>query len=78
MTLIRFTDAQLHELMQAARMVPPDLRDVFLKRVAAELQGKQAAADKLRGKAFDDGDVWRACVAAQREVISGTPRRGAA
>jgi hypothetical protein len=27
MTLIRFTDAQLHELMQAARMVPPDLRD---------------------------------------------------
>jgi hypothetical protein len=40
MTLIRFTDAQLHELMQAARMVPPDLRDVFLERVAAELQGK--------------------------------------
>jgi len=26
--------------MQAARMVPPDLRDVFLERVAAELQGK--------------------------------------
>ena len=23
MMLIRFTDAQLHELMQAARMVPP-------------------------------------------------------
>ena len=40
MTLIRFTDAQLHELMQAARMVPPDLRDIFLERVAAELQGK--------------------------------------
>jgi hypothetical protein len=40
MTLIRFTDAQLHELMQAARMVPPDLRDVFLERVAVELQGK--------------------------------------
>ena len=47
-------------------------------RVAVELQGKRAAADKLRGKASDDGDVWRACVAAQREVISGTPRRGAA
>jgi hypothetical protein len=40
MTLIRFTDVQLHELMQAARMVPPDLRDVFLERVAVELQGK--------------------------------------
>jgi hypothetical protein len=26
--------------MQAARMVPPDQRDVFLDRVAAELQGK--------------------------------------
>jgi hypothetical protein len=40
MTLIRFTDAQLHELMQAARTVPPDLRDVFLERVAVELQDK--------------------------------------
>src|SRR5262245_29420275 len=37
--MIRLTDAQLHELMQAARMVPPDLRDVFLERVAVELQG---------------------------------------
>jgi hypothetical protein len=36
MTLIRFTDAQLHELMQAARMVRPDLRDGFLERVAAD------------------------------------------
>ena len=26
--------------MQAARMVPPDLRDIFLGRVAVELQGK--------------------------------------
>ena len=40
MTLIRFTDAQLHELMQTARTVPPDLPDVFLERVAVELQGK--------------------------------------
>jgi hypothetical protein len=39
MTPIQLTDAQLHELMQAARMVPPDLRDVFLERVAAGLQG---------------------------------------
>ena len=37
MTLIRLTDAQLHELMQAAQMVPPDLRDVFLERVAVEV-----------------------------------------
>jgi hypothetical protein len=39
-TLFRLTDARLHELMEAARMVPPDLRGVFLERVAAELQGK--------------------------------------
>jgi hypothetical protein len=47
MTLIRLTDAQLHELMQAARMVPPDLRDVFLERVAVELCGKDPLGDGL-------------------------------
>ena len=29
--MIRLTDAQLHELMQTARMVPPNLRDIFLE-----------------------------------------------
>ena len=37
--------------------------------MAVELQGKQAAADKLRGKPFDDADVWRAAVAAMREIL---------
>ena len=40
MTPIRLADVQLRELMQAVRMVPPDLRDVFLERVALELCGK--------------------------------------
>jgi len=38
----------------------------------------QLVADKLRGRAFDDGDVWRAAVAAQREVLNGSTHRGAA
>jgi hypothetical protein len=37
---IRLTDRQLRELLQAAQMVPFDLRDAFLSRVAAELRGK--------------------------------------
>jgi hypothetical protein len=32
--MIALTDTQLHELMQAANMVPWDRRDVFLARVA--------------------------------------------
>jgi len=40
MTPLRLTDIQLYELMQTAQMVPPDLRDVFLERVAAELRGR--------------------------------------
>src|SRR5262249_34942006 len=37
---IGLTDSRLREPLQAAQMVPPDLRDVFLERVAAELRGK--------------------------------------
>ena len=37
---IRLTDSRLREPLQAAQMVLPDLRDVFLQRVAVELQGK--------------------------------------
>ena len=58
MTLIRFTDAQLHELMQAARTVPPDLRDIFLGRVAVELQGKP----------LSDGLVHRVAYNAARAI----------
>jgi len=59
MTLIRFTDAQLHELMQAARMVPPDLRDVFLKRVAVKPLGdglvRRVAYNVARAITWDVG-----------------------
>ena len=37
---IRLTDSQLQEVLQAARIVPFDLRQAFLERVAVELQGK--------------------------------------
>ena len=58
MTLIRFTDAQLHELMQAARMVPPDLRDAVLERVAA----------RLRDKDLGDGLVHRIAYEVARTI----------
>ena len=29
----------------------------------------QAVAERLRGKPFDDADVWRAAVAAMREIL---------
>jgi len=83
MTLIRFTDAQLHELMQAARMVPPDLRDVFLERVAVELQGKplgdglvhrvayQVARTIRVGRRADGGDGLGALTATLWRVRRG-------
>jgi hypothetical protein len=40
MSPIALTDTQLRELMQAANMVPWDLRDAFLERVAAEISGR--------------------------------------
>ena len=64
MTLIRFTDAQLHELMQAARTVPPDLRDIFLERVAVELQGKP----------LGDGLVHRVAYRVARSIEWGAER----
>jgi len=38
--MIALTDSELHEIMQAAQMVPYDLRRVFLERLALELRGK--------------------------------------
>ena len=37
---IALTDRQMHEVKQAAQIVPLDLRSVFLERLAAELRGK--------------------------------------
>src|SRR5262249_8858441 len=53
MTPIRLTDRQLRELMQAAQMVPLDLRDVFLQRVAAELRGKDLGEGLVHRVAYD-------------------------
>jgi hypothetical protein len=38
--MIRLTDSQLHEVLQAARTVPFDLRQAFLERLAVKLLGK--------------------------------------
>jgi len=45
MSPIALTDTQLRELMQAANMVPWDLRDAFLERVAAEIRGREILGD---------------------------------
>jgi len=64
---IALTDNQLHELMQAAQMVPPDLRDVFLERVAVELQGEP----------LGDGLVHRVAYRVAREITWDTGRTAA-
>ena len=45
--MIALSDSELHEVMQAAQMVPWHLRDVFLQRVAAELRGKDLGERRL-------------------------------
>src|SRR5262249_31141210 len=59
MAPIALTDAQLDQVMTQAHQVPRTLRDMYL----------QAVAERLRGKPFDDADVWRAAVAAMRASI---------
>ena len=59
MAPIAMTDAQLDQVMTQAHQVPRTLRARYL----------QAVAERLRGKPFDDADVWRAAVAAMREII---------
>jgi hypothetical protein len=46
---IALSDSQLRELMQAAQLVPLDLRNTFLERVA----------ERLRGQDLGDGLVHR-------------------
>jgi hypothetical protein len=59
MAPIALTDAQLDQVTTPAYQVPRALRDMYL----------QAVAERLRGKPFDDADVWRAAVAAMREIL---------
>jgi len=51
--MIALTDTQLRALMQAANLVPRDLRDVFLERVAVELRGKDLGDDLVHRVAYE-------------------------
>jgi hypothetical protein len=42
---IRLNDEQMHEVQQAAAIVPYDLRQTFLERLALELRGKDLGDD---------------------------------
>jgi hypothetical protein len=66
MTPIALTDRQLREVMDAANLVPWDLRDVYLQQVA----------DQLRGRDLGDGTVYRVSHETAR-VIVRTARRTA-
>jgi hypothetical protein len=56
---IALTDNQLTEVITVGRQIPPALRGQYLQKIA----------DLLRGRDFGDGDVYRACIAAQREIL---------
>jgi len=56
---IGFTCEQMNQIHAIANQVPHPLRDDFLRRVAASLAGSD----------FGDGDVYRACVDASRELL---------
>ena len=64
MTPIRLTDSQLQEVLQAARMVPFDLRQAFLEQLAVE----------LRDKALGDGLVRRVAYEVARAITWDTRR----
>jgi hypothetical protein len=54
--MIALTDSQLKAVMDAARTLPVEKRDVYLNRIAAMLA--------LRGRGFGDGDVHEVTVLA--------------
>jgi hypothetical protein len=53
MTPIRLTDSQLQEVLQAASMVPFDLRQAFLEQLAIELRGKDLGDGLVRRVAYE-------------------------
>jgi hypothetical protein len=65
---IALTDSQLQEVLQAARMVPLDLRQAFLEQLAVE----------LRGQELGDGLVHRVAFEVARTIIWDTERLPAA
>ena len=64
---IALSDTQLRELMQAAQLVPLDLRNVFLERVAV----------RLRGQDLGDGLVHRVSYEEARSICWGSERTAA-
>src|SRR5262249_43023426 len=69
MTPLRLTDTQLRELMQAAQMVPPDLHDVFLERVAAELRGKDLGDGLVPALPMPSRVRWRGTPGGRRRSV---------
>jgi hypothetical protein len=65
--MIALTDDELHELMQAAQLVPVDLRETFLEQVTAKLQGKTLGV----------GLVHRVAYETAREIAWDTERTAA-
>jgi hypothetical protein len=61
---IRLTDEQMREVQQAAAIVPHDLRQAFLERLALE----------LRDKDLGDGLVHRTAYAVARSIVWDTGR----
>jgi hypothetical protein len=51
--MVRLTDAQLQEVLQAARMVPVDLRQTYLERLAIELRGREVGDGLIYRLAHD-------------------------
>jgi hypothetical protein len=64
-TPIALSDSQIAQVMATGRQIPRGLRDSYLRRIA----------ELLRDRDFGDGDVYRACIAAQRAILQ--PRRPA-
>jgi hypothetical protein len=50
---IGLTQSQLRDSLQAVQIMPLDLRDVFLERVAAKLRGKDLGDGLVRRIAHD-------------------------
>jgi hypothetical protein len=56
---LALTQSQLDQVMQIAQPIPPDVREDYLLLVAQALAGRK----------FGDGDVYRACAAAAKQVM---------
>jgi hypothetical protein len=67
MSPIALTDAQMHEVRQAAQTVPYDFRQAFLERLAIE----------LRGKDLGDGLVHRVAYEVARTIAWDAERTAA-